>query len=149
MVTLISGREIESGKEEDKKKTEKVEGEEARKENKLSSPDLAKETEKEKVQTEQQVEREELKKKEDKQAYMSFVPFPQRLQKAKMEEQFSRVLDVFNKIEINISFVEALTQIRNYAKFWKDIMSKKRNFAEKGMVNLTAKCSVVMQRSLP
>ena len=32
------------------------------------------------------MEREELKKKEDKQAYMSVVPFPHRLQKAKMEE---------------------------------------------------------------
>ena len=37
----------------------------------------------------------------------------------------------------------------NYAKFFKDIMSKKRNFAEKGVVNLTATCSAVIQRSLP
>ena len=71
--------------------------------------DLVEETEKEEVRTEQQVEREELKKKEDKQAYMPDVPFPQRLQKAKMEEQFFRFLDVFKKIEINIPFAEALT----------------------------------------
>ena len=67
------------------------------------------ETEKEEVQIEQQVEREELKKKEDKQAYMPVVPFPQSLQKAKMEEQFSIFLDVFKKIEINLPFAEALT----------------------------------------
>ena len=36
-VTLRSGREIESIKEEEKKKTEKVEGKETRKGNKLSS----------------------------------------------------------------------------------------------------------------
>ena len=48
-----------------------------------------------------------------------------------MEEQFSRFLDVFKKIEINIPFVETLTQMPNYAKFLKDILSKKRNFAEK------------------
>ena len=70
---------------------------------------MAEETEKEEVQTEQQVEREKLKNKEEKQAYMSIVPFPHRLQKAKMEEQISRFLDVFKKIEINIPFVEALT----------------------------------------
>ena len=79
---------------------------------------MAEETEKEEVQTEQRVEREELKKKEDKQAYMLDALFPQRLQKAKMEEQFSRLLDVFKKIEINIHFAEALTQMPNYAKFF-------------------------------
>ena len=77
------------------------------------------------------MEREELKKKEDKQAYMPVVFFLHRLQKAKMEEWISRFLDVFKKIEINIPFVHALTHIPNYAKFFKDILSKKINFAEK------------------
>ena len=76
------------------------------------------------------MEREELKNKDDKQAYIPVVPFPQRLHKAKMEEQFSRFLDVFKKIEINIPIVEALIQMPNYAKFFKDILSKKRNFTE-------------------
>ena len=48
-----------------------------------------------------------------------------------MEEQFSRFLDVFKKIEINIPFAKALTQMPNYAKFFKHILSKKRNVAEK------------------
>ena len=46
VVTLRSGREIESRKEEEKKKTEKVKGEETGKENKLSSSNLAEETKK-------------------------------------------------------------------------------------------------------
>ena len=37
----------------------------------------------------------------------------------------------------------------NYAKFFKDILSKKRNFSEKGVANLTATYSVVIQRRLP
>ena len=36
----------------------------------------------------------------------------------------------------------------NYAKFLKDILSKKRRFFE-GVVSVTATCSVVIQRSLP
>ena len=92
---------------------------------------MTEETEKAEVQTEQQVEREELKKKENNHVYMPVVPFPQRLQKAKMEEQFFRFLDVFKKTEINIPFAEALTQMPKYAKFFKDILSKKRNFTEK------------------
>ena len=46
-------------------------------------------------------------------------------------------------------FVEALTQMLNYVKFFKDILIKKRNFAEKEVVNLIATCSAVIQRSLP
>ena len=62
---------------------------------------------------------------------MPALPFPQRLQKAKMEKQFSRFLVVFKKIEISLPFAEALTHMPNYAKFFKDILSKKRNFAKK------------------
>ena len=37
----------------------------------------------------------------------------------------------------------------NYAMFFKDILSKKRNFTKKRVVNLTATCSAIIQRSLP
>ena len=47
-----------------------------------------------------------------------------------MEEQLSRFFDMFKKIEINIPFAEALAQMPNYAKFLKDIMSKKRRIAK-------------------
>ena len=56
---------------------------------------------------------------------------------------------MFKKIEINISFSEALTQMPHYAKFIKDILSKKRKIAEEGIVSLTATCRVVIQKSLP
>ena len=38
------------------------------------------------------------KHKEKIQAYTYAVPFPQRLQKVKMEEQFSKLLEIFKKI---------------------------------------------------
>ena len=65
-----------------------------------------------------------------------------------MEEQSARFLDVFKKIEINIPFAEALTKMPSYAKFFNYILSRKRNFYEKEVVNLTATCSVVIQKSL-
>ena len=37
----------------------------------------------------------------------------------------------------------------NYAKFLKEILSKKKKIAEEGIVNSTATCSAVIQRSLP
>ena len=75
--------------------------------------------------------------------------FPQRLQKAKREEQFSRFLDIFKKIEINIPFAKVINQMPNYAKFLKEILNKKRKIAKEGIVNLTATCNAVIQQKLP
>ena len=72
------------------------------------------------------------------------MPFPQRLQKARREEQLSKLLEIFKKIEINIPFVEAINQMPNYSKFLKEILSKKKKIAEEGIVSLTATCSVVI-----
>ena len=46
-------------------------------------------------------------------------------------------------------FIEVVTQMPLYAKFLKDILSKKRKIAEEGIVNLTATCSAVIKRGLP
>ena len=56
---------------------------------------------------------------------------------------------MFKKIEINIPFFEALTQMPHYAKFMKDILSRKSKIVEEGVVSLTATCSAVIQKSLP
>ena len=51
------------------------------------------------------------KKKEGVPAYIPSVPFPQRRHKSRREEQFSKFLDIFKKIEINIPFAEVISQI--------------------------------------
>ena len=55
---------------------------------------------------------------------------------------------MFKKIEINIPFSEALTQMPQYAKFMKDIMSKNKKITKEGIVSLTKTCSVVIQKTL-
>ena len=76
------------------------------------------------------------------------VSFPQRLQKSKVEEQFARFLKTFQKLEISLPFTEVVTQMPLYAKFLKDMLSKKRKIVEEGIVNLTATCSAVMKKEL-
>ena len=56
---------------------------------------------------------------------------------------------MFKKIEINIPFSEALTQMPRYAKFMKDILSKKRKIIEEGIMSLIATCSAMVQKTLP
>ena len=147
-VTLRSGRELEE-KRVEKKDTEEEKYAETGKEFKKHSSETTEEEKTVKMQLEQQVEKENLGKKEEVKAYNPQVPFPQRLQKAKLEEQFSRFLNMFKKIEINIPFSEALAQMPHYAKFIKEILRRKRKIAEEGIASLTATCSVVIQKSLP
>ena len=58
-------------------------------------------------------------------------------------------MEIFKKIEINIPFADAIIQMPNYAKFLKDILSKKKKIANKGVVSLTTTCSAAIQKSLP
>ena len=138
-VQLRSGRELEKEKTE---KDERNKGEESLE--KTAVP------EKERKE-EQQQEEERSKKKIKKRAQNSMpaVPFPQRLQKSKIEEQFARFLETFKKLEISMPFTEVVTQMPLYARFLKEILSKKRRIAEEGVVNLTATCNAVIKKNLP
>ena len=53
--------------------------------------------------------------------YTPPLPFSQRFRKAKLDEQFSKFLNIFKKLEVNIPFADSLAQIPNYVKFMKEI----------------------------
>ncbi|XP_022897634.1 uncharacterized protein LOC111411325 [Olea europaea var. sylvestris] len=82
-------------------------------------------------------------------AYIPPIPFPQRLQKHKLDIQFGKFLEVFKKLHINILFADALAQMPSYAKFMKDILSNKRKLEEHETVMLTEECSAILQNKLP
>ena len=75
--------------------------------------------------------------------------YPQSLKKNKLDKQFTKFMEVFKKLHINIPFVDALEQMPNYVKFMKDILSKKRRLSDFETVNLTEECSAILQRKLP
>ena len=101
------------------------------------------------MQQKQQAKEGVLMKKEEPQAYKPQVPLPRRLQKAKIEEKYSRFLNMFRKIQVNIPFLDALTHMPHYVKIMKGILSRKRKIAEEGVASLTTTYSVVIQRSFP
>ncbi|XP_050916307.1 uncharacterized protein LOC127131427 [Lathyrus oleraceus] len=73
------------------------------------------------------------------------LPFPTRnKKKAQHEKNFDKFLEMFKKLEINIPFLEALEQMPSYAKFMKDIISKKRSIDTDPIV-LTETCSAILQ----
>ena len=132
-ITLRSGREVECSRQEEKGKEVEVE-------------------------TEIEVEKDE-PNGVPKPKGISFLdnppiispplPFPQRLQKKKLDSQFSKFLEIFKKIQINIPFVDAMQQMLNYAKFMKEVMAKKRKLEDYETIKLTEECSVIFQRKLP
>ena len=142
-VQLKSRKEVGNNSKKERKEETDAEQKEIGKEEEKSMPEKTT-VAKKKIQTEQPKGSSEQKQKEKVPAYTSTGPFPQRLQKAKREERFSRFLDIFKKIEINIPFAEVINQMPNYAKFLKEILSKKRKIVEEGIVNLTATCSAVI-----
>jgi len=66
-----------------------------------------------------------------------------------LEKHFKRFLDIFKRLEINIPFAEALEQMSTYAKFMKEILSKKYRYKDDEKIQLDANCSAIIQRRLP
>ncbi|XP_062104335.1 uncharacterized protein LOC133815519 [Humulus lupulus] len=67
----------------------------------------------------------------------------------KLDDQFSKLLKIFKKINTNIPFVDSLEKIPNYVKFMKEDMSKKINFEDYKTVKLTEECSAIVLKKLP
>ena len=76
-------------------------------------------------------------------------PYPQRLRKAHEDKQFNKFLEVLKQLHINVPLVEALQQMPNYAKFVKDVLTKRRRLGEFETVAMTGECSMLMQNKLP
>ncbi|GAA0156941.1 hypothetical protein LIER_38373 [Lithospermum erythrorhizon] len=77
------------------------------------------------------------------------VPFSQRLQKKRLDTQFSKFLDIFKRLHINIPFAKVLEHMPNYAKFMKELLSKKRKFMEHEVVMINEECSAIIHQKLP
>ena len=77
------------------------------------------------------------------------ISYPQRLKKHKLDKQFTKFMEVFKKLHINIPFADALEQVPSYVKFMKDVLSQKRRLADFETVNLTEECSAILHRKLP
>ncbi|KAL5565577.1 hypothetical protein UlMin_028741 [Ulmus minor] len=120
-ITLRSGKEVEKPRKPEKKMEES----------------------KEKPSTSQDVQPSPTAK------YEPPIPYPQRLLKKKLDNQFDKFLEIFKKLHINIPFAEMLEQMPKYAKFMKEILSKKRKLGDYETVMLNEECSAVLQRKLP
>ncbi|WVZ06281.1 hypothetical protein V8G54_019627 [Vigna mungo] len=140
-IQLRSGRVLES------EKRSEMEREKKRRVDEIVEESAEKEIERKCEEKEEGEKNQESEKK--MREYVPTIPFPQRLKKQEQAKQFARFLDVFKKLHINIPFAEALEQMPSYAKFMKDLLSKKRKLQEDETIMLTEECSAIIQQKLP
>jgi len=81
--------------------------------------------------------------------YKPPIPYPQRLLKTKEEHKYGKFLQILKKFHINISFLEAVTDMPSYAKFLKDLLSNKGKLLKNATVAPTEECSTIIQNKLP
>src|SRR4051812_29164474 len=157
-VVTRSGRvlesEVEKEVEEEEVRIEKEKEMESEVEPKKNEGVLVENESEEKSEEEEEKNREKKRKiKEGKKKVMSppvrNLPYPRAPSKKDNEKQYARFLDIFRQLQINIPFGEALEQMPKYAKFMKDILTKKRSYTEPETVVLDAKCSAIIQSTLP
>ncbi|XP_058006783.1 uncharacterized protein LOC131182149 [Hevea brasiliensis] len=96
-----------------------------------------------------EVEKEEEEKYVPPPPYKPPLPYPQRFQKAKLDKQFGKFLEVLKKLCINIPFTDTISQMPSYAKFLKEILSNKRRLEDYETMALTEECSALLQNKLP
>jgi len=77
------------------------------------------------------------------------VPFPLSLAEPNLEAQFNKFVNVLKKICINIPFAEALSRMPLYAKFLKEIFSKKKTIEHNETIALTKESSVIIKKLPP
>ncbi|XP_022881102.1 uncharacterized protein LOC111398436 [Olea europaea var. sylvestris] len=82
-------------------------------------------------------------------AYVPPIPFPQRLQRKKLDNQFAKFVEIYKKLHINIPFADAIVKMPSYAKFLKEILSNKRKLEEHEIVCLNKECSAILLKKLP
>ena len=74
-------------------------------------------------------------------------PFPHRLVKKTEDGKYRRFITMLKQLSINVPLVEALEQMPGYAKFMKDLVTKKRSFTFEDDDRMQH-CSAISTRSL-
>ncbi|GJZ78810.1 reverse transcriptase domain-containing protein [Tanacetum coccineum] len=75
--------------------------------------------------------------------------FPSKLRKGKEEAQQRKFLENLKQLHINLSFIEALSQMPKYAKFLKGLLTNKAMLEEACTVTMNERCSTVLLNKQP
>ncbi|KAK2402588.1 hypothetical protein QL285_052091 [Trifolium repens] len=78
------------------------------------------------------------------------LPYPRAPKKEKSQENtFRKFMEMFNSLQVDIPFAEVLEQMPLYAKFMKELLTKKRRPKEDEPVLMNEECSAIIQSKRP
>ncbi|XP_021839983.1 uncharacterized protein [Spinacia oleracea] len=83
------------------------------------------------------------KKVTDSPPFAPTLPFPHRMQKTKVDQQFGKFLAMVKNLEVTIPFTDLISQIPMNAKYLKELITKKRDIGGVERVALTEECASV------
>ncbi|CAL8112410.1 unnamed protein product [Prunus armeniaca] len=81
--------------------------------------------------------------------YVPPMPYPERLKPKVKDQQLTDFMKTLAKVQINLPLIDAIKNIPSYAKFLKDVCTKKKKFVDFEKVILTEQCSAVLLHKLP
>ncbi|XP_021832270.1 uncharacterized protein LOC110772166 [Prunus avium] len=81
--------------------------------------------------------------------YVPPMPYPERLKPKVKDQQLIDFMKTLAKVQINLSLIDAIKNIPSYAKFLKDVCTKKKKLVDFEKVILTEQCSAVLLHKLP
>ncbi|XP_026459472.1 uncharacterized protein LOC113360146 [Papaver somniferum] len=81
--------------------------------------------------------------------YVTPPPFLSRFAKSNKETLDKEIWEIFKKIEVNISLIEAIRQVPRYAKFLKELCTNKHKLTGYEVMSVGESASAYLQRKLP
>ena len=88
-----------------------------------------------------------IKKEEKRNLPVKYLSYPYGQDKTK-KDNLSNFREIFKQLQINIPLAEALEKMPTYAKFMKELLAKKRRFIKEETIELEARCSSIIHKSL-
>jgi len=76
------------------------------------------------------------------------IPFPERIVEKKLNEKYNKFIEMIKGLQVNIPFLEAMSQMPTYAKFLKELLSNKKKLNEE-RITLPHQVSALVQRQMP
>ncbi|XP_057746223.1 uncharacterized protein LOC130965481 [Arachis stenosperma] len=78
-----------------------------------------------------------------------YAPFPQLLNGAVGKRIYSRFLDLFASLHVNIPFIKAIQQMPAFIKYMKELLPRKSSIKGGQTIVLNKECSALIQPELP
>jgi len=76
--------------------------------------------------------------------YNPSTPFSNRLRSKKNMAQMEKIIEIFKQVKVNVSLLDVIGQVPSYAKFLKDLCTKKRAHQASKKVFLAANISGII-----